>query len=186
MFKLKSKLIVAVMAIFGITAFMSCEKNELISSTVKETEFNGSNEKMTLDEFIQSVETEDERRFFAKHNIIDNRKVASKVLNSAQLKAQKQKPRIKFKWGGSGCVNPIGICIIIPFGVDNPNAEVVIADGKYVVFPKTNDNGITSDGYLPIYEDLYIDEATTIKAGIYMANYDEQLGKYTAIALDIK
>ena len=38
MFKLKSKLIVVVMVMFGITAFMSCEKNDEISQEVNQKE----------------------------------------------------------------------------------------------------------------------------------------------------
>lgn len=187
MFKLKSKLIIAVMVMFGIAAFMSCEK-EVTTNTnkaVPTTSF-GQDKLLTLDEFIASVETDDERNFFKEHEIVDNRKVANKAIKyKVQLKPATSKPKVRFRWG-DGCSRPIGICIIIPLGANEANAEVVTVDGKYVIIPKTDDNGITDDGYLPIFEDLYVDETTTIKAGIYTAYYDEQQGKFTAVALDIK
>ena len=195
MFKtsLKSKLIIAVMVMFGITTtFMSCEKTEEVlkpSTTQSQNDEYYFDKQLNLNDFIKTLETKEEKEFFIKNKITDNTKVAEKVLNSYQkLKSANEvkRPKIKFRWGGSGCSRPLGICIIIPIGKLEANADALITDGKYVIIPDNDDNGITADGYLPIFEDIYVDETTTIKAGIYTANYDEEQNKYSAIALDIK
>jgi len=194
MFKLKSKLIVAVMVMFGITAFMSCEKTkEFIEPTTTQSQSQNDeyyfDKSLSLNDFIETLETKEEKEFFINNKITDNRKDGEKVLNSYQkLKSANEvsRAKIKFKWGGSGCSRPLGICIIIPIGKLEANADALIKDGKYVIIPDNDDNGITTDGYLPIFEDIYVDENTTIKAGIYTVNYDEEQNKYSAVALDIK
>jgi hypothetical protein len=190
MFKLKSKLIIAVMVIFGITAFMSCEKTEYIGKkpTNQTTQHNDDyyfDKQLSLEEFAESVETEEEKNFFTNSKIIDNTKIAEKALKSLKTINEVRKPHIRFRWG-KGCKRPIGICIIIPIGKLDANATAMIIDNKYVIIPNNEDNGITTDGYLPIIDDIYIDENTTIKAGIYLANYDTIQNKYNSIALDIK
>lgn len=60
--------------------------------------------------------------------------------------------------------------------------------------PKTDDNGLTYDGYFPIYSDLDIPievvnelglSNNKISAGIYRAYYDSTLNKYTGIVVDL-
>lgn len=51
--------------------------------------------------------------------------------------------------------------------------------------PSTDDNGLTSDGYLPIFEDLYVEDGKVIKAGIYKAFRDEATGTI-AVAIDLQ
>lgn len=165
-------------------SIVSCNKDKIIE---QQTPIVSEKSNMSLNEFISTVESEEERAFFENHEIINNRMICEKALkNFSSLKTEAAKPRIKFKWGGNDCVNPIGICLIIPIGHLEANAEAFVQDGKYIVIPSTEDNGITNDGYLPIYEDVYVDENTTVKAGIYTANYDSQTGKYSAVALDVK
>ena len=110
-------------------------------------------------------------------------------MNNLRSASAASKPKIRFRWfgvgGGSGCTKPLGICKIIRDS-EEANAEAIITGNKYVIFPNSSDNGITSDGYLPIFEDLNVDENLTIKNGIYKAYYDYEQGKYTAVALDIK
>lgn len=172
------------LAVLLTLSIVSCNKDEVVE---QQTPIITEKSNMSLNEFISTVESEEEKAFFENHEIIDNRVICEKALkNFSSLKAEVAKPRIKFKWGGNGCVNPIGICLIIPIGAAEANAEAFVQDGKYIVVPSTDDNGITNDGYLPIYEDVYVDENTTVKAGIYTANYDSQSGKYSAIALDVK
>ena len=65
------------------------------------------------------------------------------------------------------------------------NATMYFYDGKCVIVPDSDsDNGLTSDGYLPIFRDIPIDDELLVKEGIYKAYYDWDLEKY-AIAVDI-
>lgn len=142
---------------------------------------------LTLDEFIKSVSTDDERLFFEKHGIVDNRKTLTEKLHSRlRQDASMSKPKIQFKWGKGGCSQAVGICAIFTIGSIEANAEAITIGDQYIIVPDTEDNGLTLDGYLPISDDLYVDENTTIKAGIYAANYDESQNKFTAIVLDTK
>jgi len=65
------------------------------------------------------------------------------------------------------------------------NAEGYKIDNKYIIVPLTDDNGLTSDGYLPLYDDIAVDENTIIKAGIYRAYYDSTKKQYE-IVTDLK
>lgn len=189
MFESKSNLIVALIAVIVVAFFSNCEKQEAFDDEkIKESYLS---EKVSLAEFIQSLDCDEEIDFFNGKSIIDNTSVVNEYYDSSiNLKSESINSRweIKFAWG-AGCVNPIGICILIPLPTNQQeyaNADVVIVDDKLVVMPMIEENGITTDGYLPIYEDLYVDENTKIKAGIYKAYYDEELKSYTAVALDIK
>jgi hypothetical protein len=201
------KLFIAVIVTAIVFATGACDKMNNDGFFHETTEITQTNEdkyrNMTLDEFIQSAETEDEINFFRNHNVIDNREIAMNIKDVYKSSTTAKNAmfvesaaKIKFRWGGTGCVNPIGGCIIIPIGklVDNvtmksaseeeSNASIIISQGKCIITANTDDNGLTIDGYFPIYEDLYVDENTTIKAGIYTANYDAQLVKYTSVCVD--
>ncbi|MDK7375386.1 hypothetical protein QP519_07495 [Weeksella virosa] len=101
-----------------------------------------------------------------------------------------EKIRIRFRWSGlggnAGCEFPLGICVTI--GVEqseismlDSNASIYKVDDKLAIVPETIDNGLTSDNYLPIYSDVYVNDSLTIKAGIYKAFYDEINDQYTII-----
>ena len=170
-------------------ALVSCDKVQILDNTNNQVSY----EKMSLAEFASSVESKEEIAFFKNHNIVDNTDVYENLFkgafDSGSLKSELVifRLEIKFKWHGSGCVVPIGICIIIPSPMaDAMNAEAMIFEENLIVFPTTEDNGLTSDGYLPIFEDIYVDENTVIKAGIYSAYFDAKKNRFTAVALDLK
>lgn len=191
---LKSNLLIMLTIMIVFMPFVSCNKEQ----SFVEPELHADFSQMSLKDFAAFVESEDEKVFFQKHGIIDNTKTAEKaIFEKSILKSEASGAWITFRWHGSGCVNPLGICIIIPAPwytetkttnsyESERNASVYMVDGKYVIFPLTDENGVTKDGYLPIFDDIYVDENITIKAGIYKAYYDEFEEKYTAIALDLK
>lgn len=131
--------------------------------------------------------------------------INSKSLNKTN--AAVAKPKIKFRWhgvnpNGHGCEVPLGICIILGGGNSDAAAfEVstgVINNKLIITFPNNtiSNFGLTIDGYLPLLFDVSIpnDIATQlgiissnprIKAGIYQAYYDQSLGKYTGIAINM-
>jgi len=170
--------------LIAITLFtVSCDKKEIIDTILPTNE-----SKVSLAEFIKSAKSDEEISFFKNHKIIDNTTICEKVLkNISKTRSELNKAKFSFTWPASDCEKPLGICIILTFlGDEIANTSVAVVDGKYIVIPSTEDNGLTTDGYLPVLRDLYVDENTTVKAGIYTANYDEAQGKYTAIALDLK
>ena len=168
-----------------VFVFFSCDKkqdlNEEFASSLKIDTTS-----MTLEEFASSLETEEERDFFETHRIMDYTDIAAQALRAAS-NGTIENPRfqIKFKWFVH-CQRPFGICFIFSFAhLDETNATMYFYDGKCVIVPDSDsDNGLTSDGYLPIFRDIPIDDELLVKEGIYKAYYDWDLEKY-AIAVDI-
>jgi hypothetical protein len=176
----------------------NCEKSDLDqvapegTSEVKNqqvTSKSNQQAKPTLAEFIREAETADEIAFFQNTGITDNTSIVDQGIANGQ---QAAKPKIKFRWhgkgAGEGCKKPLGVCIIIPIGLAEANADLIIYNNTYIIVydQYSDDNGLTSDGYLPIMEDIYVDENITVAAGIYKANFDSTLNRYSAVGIDIK
>ncbi|PIY08136.1 MAG: hypothetical protein COZ18_13780 [Flexibacter sp. CG_4_10_14_3_um_filter_32_15] len=115
--------------------------------------------------------------------------------------------RIRFKWHGirgGGCTFPLGVCLVIPINPPKPHeaddseeVDLDIQNGKLsIAFNEYSDSnfGLTTDGYLPILEDVHIPneiakqynlEDISIKSGIYKAVYDDTRDKYIGVVVDI-
>lgn len=208
---MKTKIAYAVV-LFGLLTTTSCEKKQIAHPTTTSEPVTVKDEAaMTLKEFADSRTNQEEKDFFSKTAITDNRNDFSSFIAinpSAKIQEIVQKPRIKFRWHGvnpkgHGCEVPLGICIILGFdGADAAAIEVNvgIANGKFIInFPDDiNSNyGLTTNGFMPILFDLDIPNdvaqdlgITTlnpkIKKGIYQATYDVSQNRYTGIALTIK
>lgn len=162
-------------------AFTGCEKEGEITKYGLNT--------MSLSEFRASVESPEEVDFFNSHLPIDHTDIARQAVRQHAFQKESTKPaKLRFKWGGSGCVRSFGICLIIPLPIADDkeaNAQTIDLANKLIVMPSTDDNGLTSDGYLPIFEDLYVEDGKVIKAGIYKAFRDEATGTI-AVAIDLQ
>lgn len=189
---------VAVLPIIFLVFFTNCAKNDSedtkpnSASKMSEDYFANSlqSTKPSLEEFISSAETEEEIHFFETTEITDNTSIVNEAFESGQqLQA---KPKVKFKWHGKGgtggCVKPLGVCVIIPLGLAEANVDLMIYQNKYILVYEENtyDNGLTSDGYLPVMENVYVDENITILAGIYKANFNSERSEYSAVGIDIQ
>lgn len=65
------------------------------------------------------------------------------------------------------------------------NAMGYFEDDKLVIVPTSEENGFTADGYLAIGAPIVVQyDNIVIQEGIYGAYYDEDAGKYTAVAVD--
>jgi len=139
----------------------------------------------TLKEYIYSSNETSDMFFYEEHihNIIDNIDVVKSCLAEKKYEDM-ENAKFYFKHGRNGCPLALGICII--FGVDmndDFNVHITMHQEKLLVFPIDEfDNGITSDGYFPIFED-YDWDGIILKAGIYKA-YRDTNGK-RGIAIDI-
>jgi hypothetical protein len=108
----------AVPVFFCFLIFTSCEKTnkeELIhnSTSISADDYGSSYRqfsKPTLEEFINSVKSEEEIAFFDNTDITDNTSVVREAISTGQeLQA---KPQVKLRWHGKyaqgGCVKPLG------------------------------------------------------------------------------
>ncbi len=200
---------VAVITAVVVMTMTACNKQKLVENqpqnvtTIDETQ-------MTLQQFAETRPFEDQKNYLLNTKVTDNTADYVEFINSKSLNktsAEVAKPKIKFRWHGvnpkgHGCEVPLGICIILGGGSADAAALEVSAgviNNKFVIsFPNnTSSNfGLTINGYLPLLFDVSIpNEIATqlgitsnnprIKAGIYQAYYDQALGKYTGIAINM-
>lgn len=123
--------------------------------------------------------------------------------SKSRVSEAEAKPKIKFAWhgigGSAGCTKPLGICIILSASTNSDGSltetDFEVYEGKLIISFSSDENGLTSDGYLPLFDDVEIDSETSaqlgltnekIAAGIYHAYYDEQASKYTAVVVDLE
>lgn len=184
-----STLTTGILSLFFVSVFFSCDQQDTGAFTEDQGAPVLMQDKPTLEEFMASVDSDEEKFFFAHTDITDLRSVVTDAVNDgAELM---QKPQIKFKWHGKGgtggCTKPLGICLIIPIGKLHANADLMMYNDTYILLFKEGqtDNGLTRDGYLPIMKDVYVDENTTIAAGIYKANFNEERQEFSAVGITI-
>ena len=80
-----------------------------------------------------------------------------------------------------------GICKVIKKDKDSAqqNAKGYFEQGKLVIVPTSEENGFTADGYLAIGMPIESqNDSIIIQEGIYSVYYDEEQGRYSAVAVD--
>ena len=176
----------------SVLLFNSCEKENKPHKTYKiqhGSEVVQANyySSMSLDEFISSVHSNEEVYFFEHNSPMDYSNEYTEMLSSfsSENEIEETRFRIVFKWGGDGCTIPLGICFIFSYSPDlDMNASAFFYNGKLIIIPDSEDNGLTRDLYLPIFSDVRVDDTNFIRHGIYKAYYNENTG-VKAIVVDI-
>ena len=179
---------IAVALIAGVSIFVACskeEKNEKQNIVSNAKSFY--DDRVTLSEFASSMETDDEISFFQQNEATDHSNVYPALLadiNANNFTGDAFRVKIKFSWG-SNCTTPTGICFIITYFADmEDNATLYLYNGKCVIVPDSEENGLTADLYSPVFEDVYINDMLAVKHGIYKACYDEST-ETIAIVTDV-
>ncbi len=154
--------------------------------------------KISLKEFSENVDTKVEKDFFLKNKVTNNTSIFQSFLvnNTSGLIS---KPGFKFMWSGfkgGGCNTPLGLCVILrKYDESFSNALVSYYQNKLIIMPMKGENGLTNDGFLPIFSDVLIDSLTIkelkldykfIKSGIYKANFDDKQKRYVGVTVDLK
>lgn len=148
---------------------------------------------LTLAEMAAAMTWEEGRSFFENQPIKDYTAVCEMVLNDCGFaeKAEGLPYVVLWVWRmpNGGCnSNYSGSCVIFRPKEDSlseANALGYFEEGKLVIVPTTEENGFTIDGYLAIGAPIEIEEdSVVIQEGIYAAYFDEELGKYSAVAVD--
>lgn len=190
--KLKITLGATVLALAAV-AIVACNKEKTAQQeTPLEQQPKNPND-YTLAEMAEAMSWEEGRAFFQNQTIKDYTVVCEKMLNDCGF-ADKEAglPYViswELKMPNEHC-NPEmpGYCLVIRKKENSSlqaNAMGYFEDGKLVIVPITEDDGYTADGYLVIGSPILVQyDSIVIQEGIYMAYYDEEAGRYTAVAVD--
>ena len=147
----------------------------------------------TLAEMIETLSWEEGKDFFENQLIRDYSTVCEKVLNDCEFSEKEAGLPYTISWvfrqSNEICnYNMPGSCLVIRKKEGSSlqaNAMGYFEDGKLVIVPATEENGFTLDGYLAIGAPIEIQyDSITIQEGIYTAFFDENVGKYVAVAVD--
>lgn len=148
---------------------------------------------LTLAEMAAAMSWEEGRAFFENQPIKDYTYACEMVLNDCGFAQREAGIPYTISWvlrTPNGDCDPgyPGACLVIRKKEGSSmqaNALGFLEEGKLVLIPTTEDNGFTADGYLAIGAPIEIeDDAFVIQEGIYRAYYDEEMGKYSAVAVD--
>ena len=147
----------------------------------------------TLAEMAEAMSWEEGKAFFENQPIKDYTYVCEKVLNGCESDAKEVGLPYVISWilrmPNYNC-NPDfpGTCFAIRKKENSSleaNAMGYFEDGKLLIVPITEENGFTADGYLVVGVPIEIEnDNIIIQDGIYTAYYNEEIGMYSAVAVD--
>ena len=189
----KIRIALGAMAIpVAAVAIIACSKEKTAQKETT-TQQPAESRDYTLAEMAEAMSWEEGKAFFENQPIKDYTAVCEMLLNDCEFDSkspQGSSYSLVWRWPKyeGGCdYEHIGICT----GVKNDtafryeNARGCFEDGKMIIIPTTDDNGFTADGYLAVGRPIALENDTiVISQGIYAAYYDEELGKYVAVAVD--
>ena len=148
---------------------------------------------LTLAEMIEALSWEEGKAFFENQPIKDYTYACESVLNDCDGAAKSEEDAsfvISWRWpsqdGGCNSVYA-GICKVIKKEKDSAqkNAMGYFEQGKLVIVPTSEENGFTADGYLAIGMPIESqNDSIIIREGIYSVYFDEEQGRYSAVAVD--
>jgi len=174
-------------------AIFACSKENTAQQEMPVAQQTAESKDYTLAEMIEAISWEDGKAFFENQPIKDYTAVCEKVLNDCGFAEKEAGIPYYISWelrmpNGSCNPNYGGSCIMIRHKENSSgqsNAVGYFEDGKLVIIPTTVENGFTSDGYLVIGAPIEVQyDSIIIQEGIYTAYYDEEMGKYYAVAVD--
>ena len=198
---MKKNIILSIMALAIISmaiGFVGCKKGK--DTEIEETNFAEESNSaidyryITLKDMALSLSDKESTDFFNTQIIKDYTDICESVMKDCdfeQRKAESQKIKIKWHWASqsTNCNSQHpGICIIFKENEESEaNAYMIKEDDKLIIIPTIDEDGFTKDGYLAIGTDIVIpNSSAAIEKGIYTAYYDDEYGKYTAVAVDLK
>lgn len=182
--------IVALAVVVVIVVACSKEKTAQQETTTQDVVVSGN---LTLAEMIEAMSWEDGKAFFENQPIKDYTAVCEKVLNDCEFAEKSAScPTYIFAWhwpsSEDDCMSEYkGICFGIKQESNSSQSNVMsfFADGKLVIVPVEDEDGFTADGYLAIGTPIEIqNDSIVVESGIYTAYYDEEMGRYIAVAVD--
>lgn len=173
-------------------AIIACSKEKTAQQETTNQQLAESRD-YTLAEMAEAMSWEDGKAFFENQPIKDYTNVCEQVVNDCEFTEKEAGLPYYITWNlrmpNKPC-NPDmpGSCLVIRKKENSSmqaNAVGYFEDGKLIIVPVTEDDGYTADGYLVIGAPIQVQyDSIVIQEGIYMAYYDEEAGRYTAVAVD--
>ncbi|MBR5631753.1 MAG: hypothetical protein IKW82_08940 [Bacteroidales bacterium] len=190
----KFKIILGATALAVATvAIVACSKEKTAQQETPAAQQTAEPQDYTLAEMAEAMSWEDGKAFFENQTVKDYTAVCEKVVNDCEFAEKEAGSPYIISWvwkmpnGMCNSSNP-GLCLVIRKENGSSmqaNALGYFEDGKLVIVPITAENGFTADGYLVIGAPIEVQyDSIVIQEGIYMAYYDEEAGRYTAVAVD--
>lgn len=183
----------AVALALAAVAIIACSKEKTAQQETQIGQQSKNLNDYTLAEMVEAMSWEEGKAFFENQPIKDYTAVCEKVLNDCGFEEKEAGLPYIISWvfrqSHEICnYNMPGSCFVIRKKEGSSvqaNAMGYFEDGKLVIVPVTEENGFTSDGYLVIGAPIEIQyDSITIQEGIYTAYFDENAGKYVAVAVD--
>ena len=149
----------------------------------------------TLAEMVDALSWEEGKAFFQNQSIKDYTYVCENLSNDCGFEEKVMDIPYVISWElrmPNGDCNPnySGSCLVIRKKEGSSlqaNAIGYFEDGKLIIVPTTLENGFTSDGYLAVGAPIEVQyDSIVIQEGIYSAYYDEEAGRYVAVAVDYR
>ncbi len=181
------------LAMVAATVIACTKEKEQQQETPEPQQQTANPNDLTLAEMIESLSWEEGKAFFENQPIKDYTAVCEKVLNDCGFEEREAGFPFVISFElrmPNGDCNPelSGYCVVIrkkDVSSVQSNALGYFEDGKLVIIPTTEDNGFTADGYLAIGSPVEVqNDSIVIQEGVYTAYYDEELGCYSAVAVD--
>lgn len=183
----------SVTLIMAAVAIVACSKEKTAQQETPAVQQTADPNDLTLSEMSDAISWEEGKAFFENQTIKDYTAVCEMVLNDCGFAEREAGLPFVISWElkmpNEHC-NPDmpGYCLVIRKKENSSlqaNAMGYFEDGKLVIVPITEDDGYTADGYLVIGSPILVQyDSIVIQEGIYMAYYDEEAGRYTAVAVD--
>ena len=191
--KFKIALGALALAVVAATVFACTKEKETQQETPESQQQTTNPNDLTLAEMIEAISWEEGKAFFENQPIKDYTYACEMVLNGCESDAKEAGLPYYISWElrmpNNTCnSNYPGDCLMIRKKENSSlhaNAMGYFEDGKLVIVPITEENGFTADGYLAIGSPVEVQyDNIVIQVGIYAAYFDEETGRYSAVAVD--
>ena len=176
-------------------AIIACSKEKTAQQKITTIQQPTESKDYTLAEMAEAMSWEEGKAFFENQPIKDYTYMCEEVLNDCGFEEKSQQsPLYDIVWywpkANGGCDEDyIGLCSVTKTDTTfrHSNARGFVADNKLVIIPTTDEDGFTADGYLAVGLPITVNnDSIVILQGIYAAYYDEVIGRYVAVAVDIE
>ncbi len=183
----------AMVLALAAVAIVACSKEKTAEQEIVTEQQPQSPNDYTLAEMVEAMSWEDGKAFFENQPIKDYTYACELVLNDCNDNVKAQGTSYVVSWvlkKANHMCDPTkpGTCLVIRKEENSSmqaNVMGYFEDGKLVLVPITSDDGFTADGYLVIGAPIEVQyDSIIIQEGIYTAYYDEESGRYTAVAVD--